>query len=157
MRIEMTSDVDGRIRKLLRAAGYRETGGMLFAEQLAPDRFCIIDISVDAVTGSSTRFVRNLELHRRALDDFFRRTGCEYRRFNYLGEWHSHPSYPVRPSDTDIRTMTEIVESRSSVISFAVLLIARLRWRFWVEHSLTIFARNQPPLESRIRSHIVRI
>lgn len=130
---------------------------MLFAEQIAPGRFCVIDMSVDAVTGSGVRFVRNPETHRRALNEFFRSTGCEYRRFNYLGEWHSHPSFPARPSDIDIKTMTEIVESRSSVISFAVLLIVRLRWRFWIEHSLTIFARDQPPRESRVRPRIVRI
>jgi len=130
---------------------------MLFAEQLAPGRFCIIDMSVDAMTGSSARFVRNPETHRRALNGFFQRTACEYRRFNYLGEWHSHPSFTAQPSDIDIKTMTEIVESRSSRITFAVLLIVRLRWRFWIDHSLTIFARDQPPRESRVHPRIVRI
>jgi integrative and conjugative element protein (TIGR02256 family) len=102
-------------------------------------------------------FLRNPETHRRTLNEFFQRTGCDYSRFNYLGEWHSHPSFSARPSATDIRTMTEIVETRSSAISFAVLLVVRLRWRFWIDHSLTIFARDQPPRESRVRPRIVRI
>jgi hypothetical protein len=43
----------------------------------------------------------------------------------------------------DIETMTDIVENGNSAITFAVLLIARLRWRLWIDCSLTIFARGQ--------------
>ena len=39
--------------------------------------------------------------------------------------------------------MTDIVENGNSAITFAVLLIARLRWRLWIDCSLTIFARGQ--------------
>jgi hypothetical protein len=51
--------------------------------------------------------------------NFFER----YRRFNYLGEWHSHPSFSVQPSFEDIESMTDIVENGNSTITFAVPLI----------------------------------
>jgi [CysO sulfur-carrier protein]-S-L-cysteine hydrolase len=73
--------------------------------------------------------------------NFFER----YRRFNYLGEWHSHPSFSVQPSFEDIESMTDIVESGNSTITFAVLLIVRLRWRLWIGCSPTVFAKNQNP------------
>ncbi len=157
MRIELAPDIEARLRHVLIEAGNREIGGMLMAEQLAPGRFRLVDFSVDSITGSHAEFKRDPAKHQQTLDDFFRRTGQDYRRFNYLGEWHSHPAFSVRPSPADITTMTEIVEDETSVITFAVLLIVRTRWRFWIDHSLTVFARGQPPQATRLRPRIVRI
>jgi len=78
------------------------------------------------------------------------RTGRDFQRFNYLGEWHSHPSFSVLPSPEDVGTMIDIVENPRSEITFAVLLIVRLRLRLWIDHSLTIFARGQAPWRARI-------
>jgi hypothetical protein len=77
-----------------------------------------------------------------------------FRRFNYLGEWHSHPSFSVRPSAQDVSTMTDIVEDQNSLISFAVILIVRLRLRLWIEHSVTIFARDRTPQSRRISRRV---
>ena len=157
MRIELAPDIEARLRDALHEAEKREIGGMLMAEQLAPGRFCVVDFSIDPVTGSHSEFRRDPEKHRQTLDDFFRRTGHDFGRFNYLGEWHSHPSFSVHPSQADISTMTDIVEDETSEITFAVLLIVRTRWRFWVDYSLTVFARGQAPTVTRIRPRIVRI
>jgi [CysO sulfur-carrier protein]-S-L-cysteine hydrolase len=151
MRIELAPDVETAIRRALRGAGRREVGGMLFAEQLAPGKFRVVDLSLDAFSGSHHAFRRDPEIHRQTLEDFFLRTGRDYRRFNYLGEWHSHPSFPVRPSGEDMDTMTDIVTGPSLAISFAVLLVVRLRFRIWLDYSLTIFARDQPPRTARIK------
>lgn len=97
MKVEQTPEVERRIRLALRKAGRREIGGMLMAEQLSPDHFRIVDFSVDSFSGSHTHFRRDPRVHRATLDKFFERTGRDYARFNYLGEWHSHPSFSVRP------------------------------------------------------------
>lgn len=145
MRIESAPETEKRLRVALRKAGRREIGGMLMAEQLAPDHFRIVDFSLDAVSGSHTHFRRDPDVHRQTLEEFFERTGRDYQRFNYLGEWHSHPSFSVHPSLEDIVTVTDMVENGNSGITFAVLLIVRLRWRLWIECSLTVFARGQGP------------
>lgn len=145
MQIELAPDIETRLRKALRSAGRREIGGMLFAEQLAPSRFRVMDFSVDLYSGSHTNFRRDPRAHEQALNAFFERTGKDFSRFNYLGEWHSHPSFSVRPSVEDVATMTEIVSGERNAISFAVLLIVRLRLCFWLDHSWTVFARGQPP------------
>jgi len=150
MRIELAADIGKRFYTSLREAGEREIGGMLLAEQLNPGHFCIIDFSLDTFSGSHTGFRRDPQAHQSTLDEFFRRTGRKFTRFNYLGEWHSHPSFSIHPSTQDINTMTDIVEYQSSAITFAVLLIVRLRLRFWIDHSLTIFARNRAPQPKRI-------
>src|SRR5713101_3857766 len=128
MRIELARDIDKRLRAALREAGGREIGGMLLGEQLAPGRFCVVDFSLDRLSGSHTTFRRDPETHRQTLEEFFKRTGQNFERFNYLGEWHSHPSFSVHPSTEDISTMTNIVENPCSVITFAILLIVRLRF-----------------------------
>jgi len=122
---------------------------MIFAEQLAPDNFCVIDFSLDAHAGSHSTFNRDPDVHGRALNDFFRRTGRDFTRFNYLGEWHSHPSFSALPSRDDIATMTDLVEN-SEGISFAVLMIVRIRFRFWMDCSFTVFARGDAPMTSQI-------
>jgi hypothetical protein len=64
---------------------------------------------VQAKPGTVTRFVVDLiQLTRDALQ-FFDRTGHRYREFNYLGEWHSHPSFQVEPSSTDVQAMRQLV------------------------------------------------
>jgi len=97
------------------------------AEQLEPGHFRLVDFTVDEVTGGAAHFVRSVEEHRRALDDFFERTGSEYGRFNYLGEWHSHPNHAPVPSRQDIGSMESLVHGERD-IPFALLLIVRARW-----------------------------
>ncbi len=150
MQIELVPDIDARLRQALRQAGRREIGGMLFAEQLAPGHFRLIDFSLDHFSGSHTHFRRDPHVHQKALDEFFEKTGRDFSRFNYLGEWHSHPSFSVTPSGEDRETMQSLVENRTGAISFALLLIVRLRFRLWMDYSLTTFACGYPPQRARI-------
>jgi integrative and conjugative element protein (TIGR02256 family) len=150
MKVEQTPEVERRIRLALRKAGHREIGGMLMAEQLSPDHFRIVDFSVDSLSGSHTHFRRDPRMHRATLDAFFERTGRDYESFNYLGEWHSHPSFSVRPSAEDVATMMDIVEAPGSTITFAMLLIVRLRWRYWLDYSLIAFVATRNSIELRL-------
>lgn len=149
MQIELGPEVRSRLQEALRRAGRREIGGMIFAEQIASSHFCVVDFSLDVLSGSRTEFNRDPAVHRQALDDFFRRTGYDFTRFNYLGEWHSHPSFSAHPSLHDIATMTDLVENGEE-ISFAVLMIVRLRLRLWMDCTFTAFARGAPPIRPRI-------
>lgn len=157
MRVELAPEVQKRLRRALRQGRRREVGGMLFAEQLTPGHFRFIDFSIDASSGSHTSFRRDPSTHQQALERFFESTGRDYQRFNYLGEWHSHPSFSVKPSFEDIATMTDLVENPHSPISFAVLLILRLRLGFWIDYSLTGFARNYAPQQLRVARRIIWI
>lgn len=132
------------MKSLLKRAGKREIGGVMMAEQISEGHFRIVDFSVDEATGSVAHFVRSPEHHRLALSSFFDRTGSDYTRFNYLGEWHSHPSYPAMPSSQDIASMQDLVEGERG-ITFATLMIVKrtLFWRF--ECSALLFQRGLLP------------
>ena len=154
MRIELAADIAPRLRKALRTAGSREIGGVLLAEQLALGHFRVIDFTLDLHSGSPANFRRDPAVHQKVLDTFFENTERDFSRFNYLGEWHSHPSFPVLPSLEDICTMTDLVEDSRSAITFAILLIVRLRFFLWMDYSMTIFARGHAPYETRIARYV---
>lgn len=149
MILELTKDVQDRMMSCLAAAKRREIGGILMAEQIEPGSFRIIDFSVDDVTGTAAHFVRSTEHHHNALKEFFDRTGNDFSRFNYLGEWHSHPNHAPVPSSTDIHSMRELLREERN-ISFAVLLIIKRGWRQRLLCSATLFNKTAQPSNVQI-------
>lgn len=144
MRVELTKDVRKRMVSRLAKAKRREIGGILMAEQVDPGNFRIVDFSLDDITGSAAHFVRSPEYHRIALDAFFVRTGNDYTRYNYLGEWHSHPNHAPYPSTTDTLSMHDLIDEERS-ISFAILLIVKRSWWRRFLCSATLFSHGEEP------------
>jgi proteasome lid subunit RPN8/RPN11 len=114
-----------KLRHELAAAGSNEIGGVLAAEQVGDGRFLVVDLSVQR-NGTSSHFVRDPVQHREFIRRFHARTGYQPDRFNYLGEWHSHPSYPTIPSKDDFRQMQTLVEDEEQKSTFLVLMIVKL-------------------------------
>jgi len=144
MKVELTRDVRKRMLSCLAKAKRREVGGLLMAEQLEPGNFRIVDFSLDNHTGSSTHFVRSPNHHRTALDTFFSQTDNDYARYNYLGEWHSHPNYATFPSSTDILSMHDLLIEEHS-IPFAILLIVKRGWWRRLLCTATLFRQGEEP------------
>jgi len=99
---------------------------VLLGEHLGPDLFRVLECTVQMGGGTSSSFVRMPEAVDAALQQFYERHDFDYSRFNYLGEWHSHPSFALIPSRTDERTMLSIVKDPDSHAKFAVLMLVRL-------------------------------
>lgn len=143
MRLGFGPDLRRRMRRELGRAGRVEIGGVLMAEQITPGHFRLADFTVDAQRGGAAHFVRSVEEHRTALDRFFAATASDYARFNYLGEWHSHPNHLPVPSIEDAASMEELV-TRERDIPFAVLLVVRRTWRTLLA-TATLFERGLAP------------
>lgn len=120
-------------------------GGILVGEHMGFDQFRIIDISFQKSGGALAHFVRDPKHHKAFLADFFARTGNDYQRFNYIGEWHSHPLFEPIPSDKDIRTMSQLVIDPDVGVNFAVLIIVRLRGWSRLRISSTMFQPGRIP------------
>ena len=144
MHLKLPSDVLRRMRGHLLRAGRREIGGMIMGEEVGDQTFQVVDFSVDASSGTNSYFVRDADQHDQALSAFFEKTGANYARFNYLGEWHSHPSFSVYPSPQDVYAMQDLVAG-SGGVDFAVLLITRLRWYCRFDCSAHLFVRHHAP------------
>lgn len=144
MQVSLRSDVTDRMAKELVQAGDREIGGILMAEQVDAGRFQVVDFSVDPHSGRMDYFERDPSTHGATLEEFFDRNGRDFSRFNYLGEWHSHPCFPVRPSFRDVKSMLQLVNGDDG-IDFAVLMIVKLASRTSLEAGMTLFTRGARP------------
>jgi integrative and conjugative element protein (TIGR02256 family) len=142
--VEFPKALRARMRKALSRAGRREIGGVLMAEQIEAGRFRIVDFSVDTDVGGAAHFVRSVEHHHKALREFYEKTGSDFSRFNYLGEWHSHPNHLPIPSTTDVMSMESLVYGERD-IPFALLLIVRRRWWSRMAMSATLFQQGRSP------------
>ncbi|GAM99782.1 hypothetical protein U91I_03437 [alpha proteobacterium U9-1i] len=126
MRLRIAPDQAAKIATALARAGTREIGGQMFGEQLAPSDFRVSELTVQKRGGAFARFVVDVVQAMKDARRFFDRTKHDYRRFNYIGEWHSHPSFAVEPSVTDATTMRKLVADAEFRGAFAVLMIVRL-------------------------------
>jgi len=152
MELLLSSQLASRLRRELKRRGRREVGGVLMGEHLGTDRFRVADLTVQRAAGDAVCFTRNLDEHREQLREFFDRTGRDYTRFNYLGEWHSHPSFTPLPSIVDLQTMQSIVSDSRVGVLFAVLIIVRLESGRQLQLSACAFAPGSPvPLDVDVR------
>ncbi|MCK1628296.1 Mov34/MPN/PAD-1 family protein [Bradyrhizobium sp. 160] len=126
MKIALAPDQTHRLVAALKQAGVKEIGGQLFGEQLAPSDFRVTELTVQSRPGTFARFIVDLLQAARDAVRFFDRTEHRYTRYNYIGEWHSHPSFAVQPSGTDVATMRDLVRDSQFVGYFAILMIVRL-------------------------------
>lgn len=124
--LKLPHDVSKNLLNELEAAGRREIGGILMGEQLEPGHFRVTEMSVQHHSGWIARFIRSAREALHALQRFFDRSGHRYARFNYIGEWHSHPSFEPIPSESDHASMLEIAADPKTGANFVVLLIVKL-------------------------------
>lgn len=149
MKLLLPHRIIKRLRRKLRGR-IREMGGVMVGEHIGQDEFRIVDISFQKRGGTIAHFVRDPAHHKAFLADFFARTGNSYERFNYIGEWHSHPAFEPLPSGEDFRTMYDLVDDPDVGVNFAVLIIARLRGWSTVELSATLFRSGYLPDTVRV-------
>jgi proteasome lid subunit RPN8/RPN11 len=142
MKLLLPPRIVKRLRRELRGRR-QEIGGILVGESVGGDIFRLVDISVQHSGGSVVHFVRDPD--KDFLAKFFERTEKDYTRFNYIGEWHSHPAFEPLPSREDIGTMVDIIEDPYVGVNFAILIIARLERRRLLQLSATLFRRGVAP------------
>lgn len=125
LKLILAPEVAEEITIALRKSGDREIGGILMGEHTGPDEFKVTKITVQKLGGISS-FIRIIEDAIGKLNAFFRQSNNDYSRFNYIGEWHSHPLFTPYPSSKDDNSMLEIVMDETVGANFAVLVIVKL-------------------------------
>ena len=125
LKLILVPEVAQEITIALRKSGDREIGGILMGEHAGLDEFKVTNITVQK-RGGISNFIRIIEDAVGKLNAFFRQSSNDYARFNYIGEWHSHPLFDPYPSSKDDNSMLEIVMDESVGANFAVLLIVKL-------------------------------
>lgn len=125
LKLILAPEVAEEITVALLKSGDREIGGILMGEHAGPDEFKVTKITVQKRGGISS-FIRIIEDAVGKLNAFFRESNNDYSRFNYIGEWHSHPLFTPYPSSKDDNSMLEIVMDETVGANFAVLVIVKL-------------------------------
>ena len=150
MKLLLPHPVLKRLRREMRRAGRREIGGLLLGEHIGDETFRLVGVTVQRSGGSSAHFIRDPAQHQTQLDSFFAETGRDFTRYNYLGEWHTHPSFEPLPSPKDISTMQALVENAEVGVNFAVLIIARIAFIGGVQISASLFRPLSMPEDVQI-------
>ncbi|WP_430423322.1 Mov34/MPN/PAD-1 family protein [Methylibium petroleiphilum] len=140
-----------KLKKELRLAGANEIGGVMAGEHLADGKFLVKDLSVQR-SGTISSFARDPVQHRKYMRRFHLLTGNNTERFNYLGEWHSHPSFLALPSTPDLRTMQAEIEDREQTASFLVLLVIKLGRDGGLIGSTHAFRRRYLPIRVNLKA-----
>lgn len=137
-----------KLQFYLTQGGKREIGGWLVAEQIAPGEFELVGLTVDLEVGTRDRFDSLPEPHSEQMDRILLENSGRAGRVDYLGEWHSHPTFPPIPSKMDLASMTDMVENSGP--SFGALVIVRLIGNASIEATITTFQRGQLPKVGRL-------
>ncbi len=147
--VVLNSRCVNELTRELRAAGLNEIGGVLAAEQIGDGSFLVVDLSVQR-NGTHSHFERDPVQHREFIRAFHERMGHKPERFNYLGEWHSHPAYPATPSDEDFCEMQCLVEDAEQKSTFLTLVIVKLGMNGELRGSVYGFRPGLAPLRGRL-------
>jgi len=125
--ILINEKLTSRLISELKESNGREIGGLLMGEHVYENVFRISHLTVQREGGDINCFVRQMgDKAKEELELFFEEFDHDYEKYNYLGEWHSHPSFPLIPSKKDQSTMWEIVNDPEVGALFVVLLIVKL-------------------------------
>lgn len=140
-----------KLRRELVNAGANEIGGVLAAEQIGDGKFLVLDLSVQR-DGTNTHFERDPVQHVEFIKKFHERMGSQPEKFNYLGEWHSHPSYQAIPSKEDIIQMQKLVKDDEQASTFLTLMVVKLDAQGLLRGSVYGFRPNQMPVRGKLES-----
>ena len=114
----------------------------MMAEHVAADTFRVLEITIQSRGGTFASFVRLVNDIVKPLRAFFARTRHEYKRFNYVGEWHSHHSFALKPSPRDHASMQAIAMDSQLGAHFVVLLLVKLGLGGSLEHTVRVYKAN---------------
>ena len=149
MQLRVPSEIAGQLADALWQAGQREIGGILMGEHIGPDVFRVKKITLQRKGGTLVAFIRIAEGILAPLLAFFDSNRHNYRRFNYLGEWHSHHSFALVPSRQDHTTMYSMVIDEQLGARFVLLLLVKSTRRGQLDGSVTVYQPNKPPFAGR--------
>jgi hypothetical protein len=150
MQLLLPPDICSQLVAELSTVGRREIGGILMGEHVGPDIFRVKGLTIQRKGGTFAAFVRIVTEVLAPLRAFFDSTKHQYTKYNYLGEWHSHHSFALKPSDRDHHTMYDMVMDPQLGARFVILLLVKLDMRGQLDGAVTIYQPNQQPFAGNI-------
>jgi len=142
MQLLVPPEITSQLVDALTQAGRQEIGGILMGQHVGADTFRVMEVTVQRRGGTFAAFIRIVADILAPLRAFFDATKHDYTRFNYLGEWHSHHSFALEPSERDHMTMYDMVMDSQLGAHFVVLLLVKLNNVGQLQGSVTVYQPN---------------
>ena len=123
IRFDIEHPAYDRIIKALKKYGDYEIGGILIGYKKRRNHFAISDATIanDIKKFNIMSFIREPMKSLKILIGTYKK-----KKYNYIGEWHSHPRFNLYPSPGDIATMRGILTDPGYSVDFVLLIITRL-------------------------------
>ncbi len=100
-----------------------ETKGALFAEDLGNDTFKIDEVYLEPKPGTTT-FVK-LYINQEYLSfqkNYHKFRKNNFSKYNYIGDWHSHPLFECLPSSYDVSEVEEDIKKSNAIFLVQIIL-----------------------------------
>ena len=125
MEIIIPKKISLKLKKQISKYSPLETKGALFAEDLGNDTFRIDEVYLEPKPGTTT-FVK-LFINQEYVSfqkNYHKLRKNNFSKFNFIGDWHSHPLFECFPSSYDIREVEEDIKKSNAI--FLVQLILKV-------------------------------
>lgn len=124
--VYLSSDVEAKMKIMYETSPDAETGGCLFGSYDRDSSIIYVYYMVEAPKDSlhtPASFIRGFG---GLTEEYERITALTYHQVRYLGEWHSHPHMPNRPSTIDEQQFNEMsTEQQSQDLPFIQIIYGK--------------------------------
>ncbi|UJF29302.1 ThiF family adenylyltransferase [Kaistella sp. 97-N-M2] len=122
IKVVIKEDCISYMQNLIRENPTIETGGVMAGIKDEKGNIVITRVSSPGPKAvmSSTKFEKDIEFCQNFLDEIYQNSN---QSTIYVGEWHSHPSANNHPSETDIKSLTEIAIEKNYLTDCPVMII----------------------------------
>lgn len=102
MTIVIPKEISELLKKELDFMGQNETKGSFFAERIDNDLFEVNEIYFSKKRGTFS-FIKMIigDEYKKFQKKYHEKYSFDYEKYNYIGDWHSHPSFSCFPSTYD--------------------------------------------------------
>jgi len=125
LEIIIPAKITSLIKKHIDKYSPLETKGALFAEHLGDNIFKIDSVYLEPKPGTTTyvKLVVN-RVYQAFQNSFHKKHQYHFSKFNYIGDWHSHPLFECIPSSFDVEEVQK--DLKNSNANFLVQLILKV-------------------------------
>ena len=123
MKIIIKKEVANKIKEKILDDMPNESKGACFAYHKDEEVFEIIDTYISKYKG--TKFFANLIVNRKYKKFeklFYKSKGHDYKHYNYIGDWHSHPSFECVPSIFDKKEIDDELNHSNAYFLIQIIL-----------------------------------
>jgi len=125
LEIIIPKEITLRLIKQISKYSPLETKGALFAEDLGNDTFKIDEVYLEPKPGTTT-FVKLYINHEYVTfqKNYHKLRKNNFSKYNYIGDWHSHPLFECFPSSYDVSEVEKDMKQSNAI--FLVQLILKV-------------------------------